>query len=229
MKKDEIFNTINRFNSIVLMIAGILAIIVLSYFGYEIYKDVTRERSAGNIVSTSNDDSIYENWSPNRIEEISGTPFVMLQLRSDQSYAESYYSKSLEATRNILFINTKTNKHKWLFDTNKYLIDEYKLLAKNEYQNDSNKVKAVLYSVIKEDTNNDNRLNSSDKSIIALSSPSCNFYKEIFNNVQRLIGSKLLEDEKILILYKKNEIVYSSIITIKDFSIISNNKLSITK
>ena len=82
----------------------------------------------------------------------------MIPLNSDQSYAQSYYSKSSSSARNYLFINSKDNEKHWLFGTNKYLVSDVALLSEKDYDSDSSKVRVILYRIVKNDTNGDKRL-----------------------------------------------------------------------
>ncbi len=92
MEESKFFKFVWRFNSLILMVAGVLAIGVLSFAGYKIIKDVTRERSTLNIVNFQEENTEKENWQFGHLSIIQGSPYVMIPLKSDQSYAQSYYT-----------------------------------------------------------------------------------------------------------------------------------------
>jgi hypothetical protein len=112
MEETRFFRFVWRFNGLVLMLAGVLSIGVLGFAGYEIYKDVVRKRSTRNIVNVAENQPVDEKWRLGDLIKIEGSSYVMIPLHSDQSYAQAYYSKSSQSTRNILFINSATNDKK---------------------------------------------------------------------------------------------------------------------
>ena len=171
------------------MIAAILAIGVLSFAGYRIYQDVTRERATRNIVNVAEESPIKEKWQLGHLQNVSGTPYVIIPLYSDQSYAQSYFSKSAESTRNVLLINVRTKQKKWLFDTNNYLIINEELLSEKEFDHRERNIRAILYSVVKRDTNGDKRLTNDDKIDVALTTPSGERYwgSDLFIDIVNVI------------------------------------------
>ena len=189
MEENRFFKFVWRFNGIVFMIAAVLAIGVLSFAGYRIYQDVTRERATRNIVNVAEESPIKEKWQLGHLQNVSGTPYVIIPLYSDQSYAQSYFSKSAESTRNVLFINIRTNQKKWLFDTNNYLIINEELLSEKEFDHRERNIRAILYSVVKRDTNGDKRLTNDDKIDVALTTPSGERYwgSDLFIDIVNVI------------------------------------------
>jgi hypothetical protein len=60
MEENEFFRFVWRFNGLIPMIAGVIAIGVPAFAGYKIIKDVTRERNARNIVNVQEENNIKE-------------------------------------------------------------------------------------------------------------------------------------------------------------------------
>jgi len=158
-----------RFNAIILMVAGILAIGVLIFAGNHIFQDITRERYTRNIVNVAEDQSVDEKWELGRLYKIDGTPYALVPLTSDQSYTQSYYSKSSNSVRNYLFIDTQSNKKQWLFNTNQHLVVDIEYISEKEYNDKDRTVRTILYTIIERDTNGDKRLTDKDERAIAIS------------------------------------------------------------
>ncbi|MGL1932593.1 MAG: hypothetical protein OCC45_12680 [Desulfotalea sp.] len=230
MEKSPFFKKLWCFNALIISVAGILAIVLLIFGGYHVIKDIYWNNQIGNVVNVAEDSNIEEIWSFGYMQKLDGTDFIMIPLESDQSYAQSYYSKSSNSHRNLLFINVLTNERKWLFPNNNWLIADNNVLAEIEPAGKSKKVIGLLFNIVKADTNGDKRLTNKDKTTIALSSPSGTKYKEILPEIDLLIGHTIVESDIILILYKKDGVAYSSRYSLQDFRLLNEDKLpKITK
>ena len=225
MEENRAFKFIWRFNAIALMVASILSICFLIFAGFHIVKDTIKERNTRNIVNVDQDDSIDEKWELGRLFEIEGTPFVQIPLVSDQKYAQSYFSKSSDSVRNYLYIDTENNYKNWLFKTNDYLVADIDYLSEKENSAEGRIVRAILYTVIEKDTNEDKRLTDKDKKIIAISMPNGQNYIKLLFGVDTIIGHKVLDREKIYIIYQKQNIGYSAYISLKNFTIDNETEL----
>lgn len=225
MEENRFYKSVWRFNAIVLMVAGILAIGVLLFAGYHILQDITRERGTRNIVNVSEDQAIDEKWELGRLYKIEGTAYVMVPLTSDQNYAQSYYSKSSNSARNYLFIDTKNNLRKWLFQTNEYLVADINFLLEKTYNAKDHKVRAILYTVIEKDTNRDKRLTDKDEMTIAISLPSGQGYKKILTGIDFLVGHQVLDEESMLLVYQKGGSGYTANLSLIDLSISNETEI----
>lgn len=154
-------------------------------------------------------------WRLGHMQDIKGSAHVMVPLNSDQNYSQSYYSKSTHSTRNYLFIDTRSNQQRWFFQTNQYLIVNTSQLSRTDDKDKD--TLAILYTVIKKDTNGDQRLTDADEAVIALSTPSGQGYKEILQGVDTLLGYRVIDQDTMLILYKKQGAGYSAYVGLKDF------------
>ncbi len=225
MKESKFFKFVWRLNGLILMIAGILAIGVLVFAGYKIITDITRERNTHNIVNVQDEDDIKEKWQLGNMSDIEGSPWIMIPLNSNQSYAQSYYSKSSSSVRNYLFINSQNNEKHWLFNTNEYLILEAELLSKNEYESNERNILAILYKVVKSDSDSDKRLTNKDLQTISISLPNGIGYKEILNGVDNFIGKKIVNEKSLLLLFQKEGIGYSANVNLTKFTVSNKTEL----
>jgi len=217
MEENRFFKFVWRFNGIVLMVAGILAIGGLGFGVYGIITDVAGKKEAKNIVNVTDDTDVDERWRLGYLRDVNETPYIMVPLHSDRSFSRSYYSKSSYSTRNYLFINTETNQKRWLLGTNDYLIVSDEMLAVGECGETDCKTIAILYHVVKEDTNGDDRLTHDDLSSVALSKPDGTEFKEIISGLDVFIGHRLLDETSMLFIYQKKGIGYSATLSLEDF------------
>ncbi|NEP53218.1 MAG: hypothetical protein F6K65_32225 [Moorea sp. SIO3C2] len=227
MEDNKFFRFVWRFNAIVIMASGLLAIAVLAFAAIEIVRSTTRDRQGINIVNVDDDSSSSQDWELGNLREVDGTTYLMVPLYSDQSYTQSYYSKSTRSTRNYLFLDSETGKSKWLFANNDYLIASDRLISetnnKTNNSGESKPVIAVLYHLIKKDTNGDGRLTNDDSMTIAFTHYNGNDYQEVVSGVDRFLGYKVLNANSLLILYQRDGIAYSAKVSLDNFAL-SNEK-----
>lgn len=225
MEENKIFRLIWRFNAFVIMGAGLLAIAVLGFAAIAILRDVTRERQVGSIVNIDENSEIEEELRWGELREIAGTPYLMLPLYSHQSYDRASYSKSTESTRNLLFFESNTGEKRWLFDRNDYLIINDRALAEPSSDRQPAPVVAILYSLVKEDSDDNQRLDDRDRLTLALSQPNGLRYREILTDVERILGYRLSDGETLIIFYQSQENAYAAQISLNDFTAIEKTEL----
>ena len=225
MEENKFFKTVWRLNSLLFALAGLLGILIMLFAGYQIVKDTFRDRNVRNIVNVAEDQDVKEKWSLGNMNAIAGTDIVTIPLNSDQSYSQSYYSKSGYSVRNYLFIDTKTNEKYWLLQTNKYLLPELNIISEKSYSDPDYKAEAILFEVIKHDTNKDERLTTKDKITIALSLPSGKKYEEVLNDIDFFVGHTMVDSETIMLIYQIDNVGYSAYVSLIDFSLSNKSKL----
>jgi len=225
MEENRFFKLVWRFNGLILMIAGVLAIGLLIFVGYTLIKEKTSNRNVTNIINIQEETDIKEKWKLGHISNIQGSSYIMVPLTSDQNYAQSYYSKSSSSIRNYLFINSKDNTQNWLFDNNKYLINSINLLPNSQYNEKKKNVKAIMYQIVKQDSNKDSRLTSDDLQTVALSLPDGTGYKEIIHNVDNFVGQSLVDENTMLIIYQIDGIGFSVIVDLSSFKVTNETVL----
>jgi len=223
MQENRFFRFVWRFNAVVLMIVGILAIVLLGFGGYQIFEEILGEEAPAKTVDVGGGSIADEKWRLGQLQNIEGSPYVMIPLFSDQGVDSSYSSKaSSTSSHNLLFINCEDNQKRWLFPANDFLVVRKCLLPEGDYFSSCKRdqpVKAILYQIAKKDTNGDGRLTENDEKTVALSLPSGLGYKEILHDVDVFVGQKVLDEETLLIVFQKQEIGYSVNVSLKDFSL----------
>jgi len=225
MEENRFFKIVWRFNGLILMVAGVLAIGLLIFVGYTLIKEKTSERNVNNIVNIQEKTDIKENWQLGYMSKIQGTSSIMIPLTSDQSYAQSYYSKSSSSIRNYLFINSKNNTQYWLFKSNKYLINATNLLPEHQYNEKKDIVRVIVYKIVKQDSNKDDRLTTDDLQTIALSMPDGTGYKEIIDDVDNFVGQSIIGKNTLLLVYQKKGIYFSARVDLSGFMLTNETVL----
>jgi len=135
-------------------------------------------------------------------------------------------------SKNILFLNDKTNHAKWLFKTTDQLIIEFGALSHYEEfdtrvynEQKANAPKAVSYEVIKNDTNNDKLLDGKDKRTFALSKIDGSNYSEVISGYNRIVESNLNAEGNLFVVFINNDEVYSMLVDLDTFEVISKSML----
>jgi hypothetical protein len=224
MTTNRFFRFVWRFNGIALMLTAVVVVIVGGFMGVVMYREFTRERTVSNVVNVEGARNVSEKLRLGQLIPIEGSSYLMVPLTSDQTYSQSYYDKSSYSQRNLLFVDTKGAASHWLFDTNEYLIVNSSFITEGAEQPKPKPVRAILYVVVKADTNGDKRLTDNDRKTIGLSLPDGSNYKEIITDVDAVVGHHLL-DRDVIIIYQKQATGYSARVALSDFSVISRTEL----
>jgi len=84
MEENRFFRLVWRFNGLVILVAGVLAIVIFLFVTYKFFQDVSRDRSVRNIVNIEKNAQIEEGWQLGRLSRISENE-IMIPLHSDQT------------------------------------------------------------------------------------------------------------------------------------------------
>ena len=225
MEESKVFKNIWRFNAIVIMLVGVLGVALALFACIMIFKEITRDRSVRNIVNIEESPAKKEEWQLGGITTISGSDLFMIPLHSEQSYSRGSYSKSASSTRNHLFIDVINNKKYWLFGKNDYLITQTNQLPNTRYDEQSKDTKAILYYVVKSDTNNDKALTSSDLLTVAISKPNGKGYVELLKDIDFVNGYKTVNEKSVIIVFQRDNIGYWANIDLESLSISGEEQL----
>ena len=225
MEENRLFKNIWRFNAIVIMFVGVLGVALALFAFVIIYTDITRDRSVRNIVNIEESPEKKEAWQLGSITTIKGADTLMIPLHSEQSYSRGSYSKSTSSARNYLFINSENNRKYWLFGKNDKLITQINQLPNTSYNEKPKDVKAILYYVVKSDTNDDELLTSSDLLTVAASKPNGKGYVEILKDVDFVNGYKTINKNSTLLVFQRANVGYSAILNLDELSISEEEQL----
>ncbi|MEK7991942.1 MAG: hypothetical protein VSS52_013105 [Thiotrichaceae bacterium] len=220
------FKFIWRINALIILFAGILVIGVLIYLSNHIFSEIFGIRNVSNVVNIeSEQDGIKQKWLLGYMSKVAGTPYFMLPLELEQFYQQSYYEKGTTSIHNYLFINAiSNNEQRWLMDNDQSLITKYHFLSEPNIDDKTNTI-AILYQIVKQDSDGDKRLDVDDGLTISLSKPDGSAYHEILQNVERLFWQQVIDKNILLLTYRMGEDVFSMQVNLNDFSVLNKVKL----
>ena len=233
MENNKYFVWVWRING-VLILGG--AVLIAMFAAYHIAKDLLRssQQAEENIVESIAEDPLNkEKWTLSSPSHISGNNFIMIPLESENKVVKmkeeygysSSYAKNLVSNpaKNILFLDSESNKSFWLFkDTKRIILDTSQF--PNRYGSEE-PTKAVFYNVVSEDSNSDNILDYKDDASLFISSPKGRNYQVVLKAYDRIISKSMVGANKVMIVYQFEGIAYSMLIQISPYKVISNEKL----
>ena len=234
MESDKFFKWVWHLNGLVLFSGLIIAMLfVLFQLASVIFKDQNLIKQT--TLNLAQDDNKEENWRLGYPHKISDTDFYFIALESEKLFVEKsevlgMYSEfggsSYKPTRskNVLFINSITNNSVWLFKSIDQLIIDIMPLVDDEF-NERAATRAISYEVINSDTNLDNKLDNTDNRTFALSKVDGSNYTEIITDYNRIIESGLNSDGELFVIFINNNVVYSMIVDLITFEILSKKPL----
>ncbi|MAE01327.1 MULTISPECIES: hypothetical protein [Pseudoalteromonas] len=244
MKSEKFFKWVWNINGLVLLIGLIITILVVGYnLASFLFKSNTQmDHQALNLAE---DEKQQEKWKLGYPRKVADSDYYYIPLESEkrsvdikpesavyESFGSGSYKYNPTRSKNILFINDKTNQAKWLFNTTDQLIIEFGALsnykefdtrAYMEQQVDT--PRGVSYEVIKNDSNNDKRLDGKDKRTFALSKIDGSNYTEVISGYNRIVESNLNAEGNLFVVFINNNEVYSMLIDLDTFKVISKSML----
>jgi len=233
MEGNRFFLFIWRVNAVALLL---ILVFVVGFGGYNLIAEILPADGPVVITNIADDPAGEEKWSLGAPKKIDGTNFIYIPLESEKknisapvpalasglhSYGGGYFSPS----RNLLFVNKPTREMRWLFPDNGQLITDIDLLSRQEGYAKDRKIDAILYKIIKKDTNVDGQLTADDITDIAISHPDGSHYTEIFQTVERVFGAMSLDGMELLVLYQSKGKGYASTISLKDLTVQGTNEM----
>jgi len=234
MESDKFFKWVWHLNGLVLFSGLIIAMLFgLFQLASVIFKDQNLIKQT--TLNLAQDDNKEENWRLGYPHKISDTDFYFIALESEKLFVEKseglgMYSEfggsSYKPTRskNVLFINSITNNSVWLFKSIDQLIIDIMPLVDDEF-NERAATRAISYEVINSDTNLDNKLDNTDNRTFALSKVDGSNYTEIITDYNRIIESGLNSDGELFVIFINNNVVYSMLVDLITFEILSKKPL----
>lgn len=217
--KSQFFEIVWKINAIVILAAGLLSLAVLSVVGFKFYRDFTRDRQASSLVTVApeSEDESEKLWKFGYQRSLAGHDTVVFPLNSEESIAQSHYSKVGNSLRNLLFFNPVTNRSQWLLESNNSLIVDDLFIEDSKFK----KISVGLYVVVKSDTNKDGILSARDNKVISVSKADGSEYREIQTNIDQYLGASIVEEKFLSVFYLKEKIGYSTKVQLSDFSVVS--------
>ncbi|MBB1308995.1 hypothetical protein H5162_06015 [Pseudoalteromonas sp. SR41-8] len=234
MNSDKFFKWVWNLNGIILLVGVLIATALISVkLVTTVFNDNDVEPPALNLADDKNEEEKWRLGYPRRVGE---TDFYYIELESEkltveasiqaESEVRAMFSSKYKPTRskNVMFINGKTNYANWLFDTTDQLITDISPLYLSEFDSQS-KAAGIAYHVIKNDTNNDGLLSNEDKSIFALSKIDGSGYSEVLTGFDRILERAVNEQGNLFMLFIDNAEVFSMLVDLTTFKVIDKRQL----
>jgi hypothetical protein len=233
MDENRFFRFVWRFNGIAIMLLALTLLVwVIVLSGYALVASVFFRDHSPVITSVAEDPEGKEQWRLGAPRSIDGTQFLCLPLESEKKSISasgsglspsflnaSYSSRYFDLSRNLLFVNRQTRDMYWLFKDNRQLITDVELLSPQDQDDRNRVVDAILYRVVQTDTNADQELTAEDLADVAISNPDGTSFTMLFQSVERMLGSRILESGQVLILYQSQGKGYAATIRLQDMSV----------
>ncbi|MGO2370818.1 MAG: hypothetical protein ACTH5C_00440 [Pseudoalteromonas prydzensis] len=234
MNSDKFFKWVWNLNGIILLVGVLIATALISVqLVTTVFNDNDVEPPALNLADDKNEEEKWRLGYPRRVGE---TDFYYIELESEKLTVEAsiqaeaevraMFSSKYKPTRskNVMFINGKTNYANWLFDTTDQLITDISPLYLSEFDSQS-KAAGIAYHVIKNDTNNDGLLSNEDKSTFALSKIDGSGYSEVLTGYDRILEYAVNEQGNLFMLFIDNADVFSMLVDLTTFKVIDKRQL----
>jgi hypothetical protein len=234
MKSERFFKWIWNLNGVILFLGIVLGTLII---GYELTTPLFKKVSvAPTTLNLADDESDEEKWSLGRPIKIGETDHYYIPLESEKltvvskkveveafsGGSSSYYTYT--RSKNALFLNGKTNNSAWLFKSVNQLITDINVLSNSEYSQSSTP-QSLSYEVINSDTNQDGKLDNSDKRTFAISKIDGSNYTEIIEGYNKIVESRLNFEGNLFVVFINNDEVFSMLVDLNTFKIIDKKPL----
>jgi hypothetical protein len=226
MEMNRFFRYLWNFNAVVVAFAGLLAIAVLAFAAFEFYEDFLRPRGTNAVAQAGPGRATGDELTFGGVSTAKGWHSLRIPLRSSQSSSGISSGKTAPSTRNFLFHDLNTGESRWLFPNQDQVIAHHRPLTVAKGGESEDFVLALYYEVVKADTDDDGRLGSGDRIVIALTLPDGQGYKEVVQDVDRVIGTQAISDDVLIVIFQSAEAAYAARLSLPGFELLSTTELA---
>ena len=226
--KPRFFRFIWRINAILICLASVLVMFVCAVASYFIFKEIVGHASFGCSSPTAQEtpQAIEKKLEISDARTIEGTTVVRCSLNSVSSYRDggSFSSRKSDTTtmRNFLYCDLVSEETHWLLPNNIAVI-----LSHDDFwfPQEKGSIRWTSFKVVDKDTNHDGILSSSDFQSFAVSQPNGTRYTVLITDIEDVMESKLLEENKMIVFYRKNTGVFFSMIDLAEMKVTSTRNI----
>jgi len=206
---------------------GFLVLIVFGFGGYQIGRFFLTEPTANSLADKKSEKDSKVKTSLGNFRDLEGTSYLMAPVNSHPVSRQNSYEKKTSTIRNYLFVNGNDKSALKLVPQNDFLfLNAQEVVLERR---DDKIVRGMWYEVVKNDTNDDKRLDSNDKKTIAFSDVSGSEYTEIIDGVDRLLGSHQKNSTTLLVFYELDGREYVSEINVLRRVLVENVVLPVIR
>ena len=210
LDENRFFRFVWRADAIIIFVAGALSVLtVIISLAVLVISSLGSRQAVEDRVVLDPVASPTQIQELGYLDEIEGTPHAMLPLYigEEREYGFSSGSKSRDVA-NYLFINGINGNKRWLFDHNRYLVDNSNMVDDGDYPKRT--VKAIVFTVIKADSDGDSHLGRKDKATLVVTAPDGSDHTEVLNDVDSVLGIHAMSKGRVIILYRKQAQAFSA-------------------
>ncbi|UTA47842.1 hypothetical protein L1F30_17015 [Simiduia sp. 21SJ11W-1] len=224
MEQNKFFITVNRINSVLILLAALGVVIFTLVVSF-----VAGGSRSGNTVTVAESEAASEQveYQLGNVKPLAGHSSSYLELRTAQGgrgFKSGYGSGSI---RNILLINNVDLSSRWLFETHANLINCFCELKADDSYNSREPVIAVYLSLINEDSNGDGELSASDAITLVLLSPDGKRYLEVDSGIDSILDSTVSVDATdVTFIVRKGQDILAKNFSLENFSLLAESRLA---
>lgn len=221
MDKIKLFRILWRLNAIVIFIFCLLIIVI--FVKERLLSKTTSYQSNLYLPDGEENNVKQEQWDLGELSKLNDTGLFIAPLRFEQTFSIGFSEEKHTSTvRNYLFVNTKTNSSSWLFENNDFVIETRKYIEKDgtltSCSSQNKELVALYFTVLKQDTNQDNVIKRNDLMSIALTKPDGSERTEIETDITQVQSVDVTDNGQTLVLfYVKNDKTYVSTYSLATF------------
>jgi len=222
-RKARLFRFVWRANALIILAAGVCALVLVGILAATQLKWMFRERHVNAVVNTDTTRHIDETLRLGRATKISGQPWMLVDLSSEQGYDQGSYSKSAEAVRNYAFVSA-AEPVRWLYDHNRFLVLDVTQLPGTSYQENDHPTALVSFLVVEEDTDHDRRLTTRDDAVLVFTRPDGSSRTTVLRGIKGNVSQEKIGDQ-VLTVYNGADGYASAAFSVQDFTKLREEKI----
>lgn len=201
MTSRRFFGWVWRVNSLMILAASVLAVVLLGVFIASQLRDWFRTRQTTDVVNLVEEQVQGTRSRLGRFEQIAGTGVLRASLNVEQAYELGTISKESTSVQNYLYFEPRTQQSYWLLPGYRGLVLEDHLYPDPTYGDTSTPVVTTLFQLIDADSNGDGKLSYSDRLALAVSDPIGKQLVRVVKDVERFNGAYLMDAQTLVVLY----------------------------
>jgi hypothetical protein len=223
----KIFRWLWRFNAVVFAFAGTLLIAVLVFALYQIIdRELIHDRRSFELSSSSGNFVEAGTGILGDPDKVRGTDIVVVPLRPGNRLVRPEAGQSTfrhgRTARNLLFIDVRSGQRRWLLPNDQYLIVDFASFPR-PFESGSGvpPAKAVIYNVIKSDSNADGRVGPDDLVTVAISNVDGTGYTELISEISTVFGTTSASDRWVVVAYEQNGVTHTATVDLERATVVS--------
>lgn len=172
--------------------------------GYFALTELTRTRHVENASVSTPEKIKKEELTLGTFEKHPDLSLWKAPLYVSQSYDYESYNKKARSIRNYVYFNPRTRQTYWLRPKNTDLILSTNEFPKRRYEDKDSPepLKVIVYTLVEQDSDGNNYLNSNDIKTIAVSDSVGKNFRTVVKKADSFIDGFMLDDQRISLMYK---------------------------